>query len=103
MARYEAYRRAGLPKTTVKRVCVHSLLQKFLQNVMGTSIQPSTAIVAAGAGKIFVGELTEKAKDIMEAQGESGPIEPRHIREAFRQYKEQTGLMSGHHSRVLFR
>jgi transcription initiation factor TFIID subunit 11 len=78
MARYEAYRRAGLSKPTIK---------KFLQSAVGAPIQASTVIVVAGAAKVFIGEITESALTIARSQDHTGPLQPSHIREAFRMYK----------------
>jgi hypothetical protein len=52
MERYEAYRRAGISKSTLKR---------FLHNITGSQINNNTTIVVAGAAKVFVGEITELA------------------------------------------
>ena len=70
---------------------------------MGSTIQPGTAIVAAGAGKIFIGEITELALDVKRERNEDGPVQPSHIREAYRRYKEKTGLMAGSFKKQLFR
>jgi transcription initiation factor TFIID subunit 11 len=92
MARYEAYRRAGLSKPIIK---------KFLQSAVGSSIQASTVIVVAGAAKVFVGEITESALSIARAQGDTGPLQPSHIREAYRLYK--SAREKSHSNRRLFR
>ncbi len=78
MARYEAYRRAGLSKPIIK---------KFLQSSLGSSIQASTVIVVAGAAKVFIGEIIESALAIAKSQGDTGPLQTFHIREAYRLYK----------------
>lgn len=92
MARYEAYRRAGLSKPIIK---------KFLQTSLGSSIQASTVIVVAGAAKVFIGEITESAIAIARAQGDTGPLKTSHIREAFRLYKSTRE--KSHSTRRLFR
>ena len=79
MARYEAYRRAGLSKPVIK---------KFLQSTVGSSIQASTVIVVAGAAKVFIGEIVESALEIKSSRGETGALKPRHLREAYRSYKD---------------
>ena len=78
MARYEAYRRAGLSKPIIK---------KFLQSSVGSSIQASTVIVVAGAAKVFIGEIIESALEIAKSQGDTGSLQPGHLREAYRLYK----------------
>ncbi|KAI8909756.1 taf11 protein [Gorgonomyces haynaldii] len=79
LQRYEAYRRAHLPKAQIK---------KMVSNYIGQSIPQSVAIIVAGVGKVFVGELTEMALSVMEERGDKGPIRPVHLREAFRRYRQ---------------
>jgi hypothetical protein len=40
-------------------------------------------------GKIFVGEIVESARKIQEAKGVTGPLQPEHLLEAHRLYKEE--------------
>jgi transcription initiation factor TFIID subunit 11 len=83
MARYEVFRRVGLNKNAVKRLANHVLNQSVTQNV---------AVVIAGASKVFVGEIVERARAVQKLRGETGPLSPDCLREAYRQYK-QTGLL----------
>ncbi|TPX63823.1 hypothetical protein SpCBS45565_g06345 [Spizellomyces sp. 'palustris'] len=76
--RYEVFRRAHFQKGGMK---------KFLQGLLGQNVAESSAIVVAGAAKLFVGEMTEKAREIMEEWGDTGGIQPEHLREAYRRYK----------------
>jgi hypothetical protein len=46
----------------------------------------------AAVAKMFVGDLVEKARERMTAAGESGPIEPSHLRRALRQSR-RTGAV----------
>ncbi|KAI9099838.1 hTAFII28-like protein conserved region-domain-containing protein [Phlyctochytrium arcticum] len=78
--RYEVFRRAHFQKGAMKKV---------LQTVLGQNVTESSAIVVAGAAKLFVGEMTEKAREIMEERKESGPIRPEHLREAYRRHKHE--------------
>ncbi|KAJ3161377.1 hypothetical protein HDU86_007159 [Geranomyces michiganensis] len=77
-ARYEAFRRSKIPKPTMK---------KHLTALCGQSVSDSTAIVVAGVAKLFVGEMTERAREVMYEWGDSGAIQPEHLREAYRRYK----------------
>ncbi|KAK1948545.1 Transcription initiation factor TFIID subunit 11 [Phytophthora citrophthora] len=61
------------------------------------------AIVMAGMTKVFVGEITAEARRIMEKNGETGPIRPRHLREAHRKYYKRRPLARGRNMRRLFR
>jgi transcription initiation factor TFIID subunit 11 len=45
------------------------------------------AFVVAGFSKVYVGEIVEKAREVMEEWGHTGAIRPEHIREAHRRYK----------------
>jgi len=78
--RYEVYRRSTLPKAAMKRL-VQSILNQSVSNSMG--------IVVGGFSKIFLGEIVEKARDVMEDWGDEGAIRPEHLREAYRLYKEE--------------
>ncbi|ORX64424.1 TAFII28-domain-containing protein [Anaeromyces robustus] len=78
--RYEVYRRSTLPKAAVKRL---------VQNILNQSVSNSMGIVVGGFSKIFIGEIVEKARDVMEDWGDEGAIRPEHLREAYRLYKEE--------------
>ncbi|TDL20476.1 TAFII28-domain-containing protein [Rickenella mellea] len=80
--RYEAYRRNALPKQAVRRV---------IQQTLGHQVSMPVAQVIAGFGKVFVGEIVEKAREVQQRRGETGPLSPDHLREAYRAYQEETG------------
>lgn len=80
--RYEAYRRNALPKQAVRRV---------VQQTLGQQVSTPVAQVIAGFGKVFVGEIVEKARAVQQRRGERGPLSPDHLREAYREYQEETG------------
>lgn len=50
-------------------------------------INNNAVIVVAGVAKVFVGELVEEARRVMDEMGETGPIAPFHIVEAHRRLK----------------
>ncbi|KAJ7188882.1 TAFII28-domain-containing protein [Mycena filopes] len=80
--RFEAYRRHALPKTAVRKV---------IQQTVGMQVSPPVAQIVAGFAKVFVGEMVEKARAVQERRGETGPLSPDHLREAYRMYQEETG------------
>ncbi|KAH8104324.1 TAFII28-domain-containing protein [Phellopilus nigrolimitatus] len=80
--RYEAYRRNTLPKQAVRRV---------IQQTLGQQVSTPVAQVVAGFGKVFVGEIVEKARRVQQSRGESGPLSPDHLREAYREYQDEAG------------
>jgi hypothetical protein len=43
------------------------------------------------------------ALDVMEAQGEVGPLKPKHLREAVRRLRHLNGMPHGHPHRLRFR
>ena len=55
--------------------------------------QQSALITMAGLTKLFVGEVIEGARAIMEEAGEKGPIHPRHIREAYQRMQQKGDLL----------
>ncbi|KAI0274061.1 TAFII28-domain-containing protein [Russula aff. rugulosa BPL654] len=80
--RFEAYRRHALPKQAVRKV---------IQQSLGQQVSMPVAQIVAGFTKVFVGEIVEKARAVQERRGDSGPLSPDHLREAYRMYQEETG------------
>ncbi|CAO3660667.1 unnamed protein product [Umbelopsis vinacea] len=84
MARFEAWSRSGFNKNNVR---------KLVSQVLNQPCSPTMALAVAGFAKVFVGEIIEKAREVMADWNEEGPMRPDHIREAYRQYKNETGLI----------
>ncbi|THH09073.1 hypothetical protein EW146_g8793 [Bondarzewia mesenterica] len=80
--RFEAYRRHALPKQAVRKV---------IQQTLGQQVSQPVAQVVAGFSKVFVGEIVEKARAVQARRGDTGPLSPDHLREAYRMYQEETG------------
>nr|XP_039257485.1 transcription initiation factor TFIID subunit 11-like [Styela clava] len=76
--RYEMYRRSSFPKASIKRL---------MQSIAGCTVSQNVVIGVAGVSKVYVGEIMEIALDVMEQQGETPPVKPKHIREAIRKLK----------------
>lgn len=113
LQRYEFFRRSSLPKQKVRKFMEEVLAGAGVgpravvkagdlntssrsAAVGGSDSSPSSvkdkdrpvdtvvAIVMAGICKVFLGELVETARLVMEERGEEGAICPRHVREAYR-------------------
>ncbi|KAG0198248.1 transcription initiation factor TFIID subunit 11 [Mortierella sp. GBA30] len=80
LRRYEVYRRAVLSRPTVK---------KLVGTILNQQVSQTMAFVVAGFSKVFVGEMVERARKIMEEWGDTGAIRPDHLREAQRRYKKE--------------
>ena len=75
------FRRAAFPKAAIKRI---------MQSITGCSIGQNVVIAMAGISKVFAGEVCEEALDYMDSLGESGPLEPKHLREAARRLRQKS-------------
>lgn len=80
--RFESYRRHALPKQAVRKV---------IQQTLGYQVSQPVAQIIAGFSKVFVGEIVEQAREIQMRRGETGPLSPDHLREAYRAYQQETG------------
>ncbi|TPX33295.1 hypothetical protein SmJEL517_g03791 [Synchytrium microbalum] len=79
MSRYEHFRRSKLPKNHVNKV---------IQNVLSQKPPPSASFVVQSAGKLFVGDMTERALTVQAEMGDIGALQPKHLREAYRRYRK---------------
>ena len=92
--RYEMYRRAAFPKAAIKRI---------MQTITGCSVSPNVVIAMSGIAKVFIGEIVEEALDVMETQNETGPVQPKHLREAVRRLRLQGKIPNGKAHKTFFR
>ena len=103
LKRYERFRRVGLARP---------VMEKLMQRIFDQRVNTTSVIVAAGIAKVFVGELVEGARVVMEeeiraqlelslmetdeleeaviAAMENRPLEPFHIIESHRRMKHET-------------
>eukprot|EP01127_Copromyxa_protea_P017026 TRINITY_DN5153_c0_g1_i1.p1 TRINITY_DN5153_c0_g1~~TRINITY_DN5153_c0_g1_i1.p1 ORF type:complete len:239 (+),score=47.16 TRINITY_DN5153_c0_g1_i1:24-719(+) len=70
----------GQQKETIKRV---------MKAVSGSKVSPEAVLVMGGITKVFVCEVVECARTVMDEWGETGAIRPHHLREAYRRLKKE--------------
>lgn len=63
----------------------------MIQQTLGQQVSAPVAQIVAGIGKVFVGEIVEKARKVQQQRGETGPLSPDHLREAYRLYQQEAG------------
>ncbi|KAL3673947.1 hypothetical protein V7S43_001634 [Phytophthora oleae] len=101
--RHEQFRRSHFERGAIKRCMAQAIRECSATDKKAPSVTNVMAIVMAGMTKVFVGEITTEARRIMEKNGETGPIRPRHLREAHRKYYKRRPLARGRNMRRLFR
>ena len=89
---YEIFRRSTLPRASVKRL---------MQSISGTTIPPNAVIAMAGITKVYMGEIVEMACQARDRLNETGPLQPKHIREAVRLMRMKGNVPSTKYKKVI--
>ena len=95
--RFEYYRRCSLSRPRVRKVSnsfpsnipYHLTIQKLMESSLGTPVSEEMVIIMGGVTKLYLGEIVEVAKEIQQSWGDSGPLAPCHIREAYRRIRRE--------------
>ena len=91
--RFDHYKRSKFPR---------AVMRKMMTEALGHSSERG-AIALASIAKMFVGEMVELSREQMTAAGETGPIQPHHLRRAYRRMQDSGVVPSGpRHRRAMF-
>lgn len=60
----------------------------------GKPVSQSVVIAMSGIAKVFVGEMVEKALDVKQKWNDTGALQPKHLREAYRIFMNSNKLAS---------
>lgn len=86
LARYEFFRRSNLNTGGVR---------KFVNNAISQNINPDLAKIIAGVGKVFVGEIVEKAKDVQLKEARSQVAQQISYKWDLKEYEEENADWPG--------
>ena len=89
---YEIFRRSTLPRASVKRL---------MQSISSATIPPNAVIAMAGITKVYVGEIVEMACQAREKLNDTGPLQPKHVREAVRLMRMKSNVPSTKYKKVI--
>jgi transcription initiation factor TFIID subunit 11 len=92
LRRYETFRRVKFSKTMIRKIIqkvIDDMSTKGKEKLATGNINPSTVIIIAGIAKVFVGELVEAAREVLEDWNDdpNSPLLPSHVLEAHRRLK----------------
>lgn len=89
---YEVYRRATFPKGTIR---------KLMMNICKCPVPQNAVIAMAGITKVYVGQIVEEACMVKDKWNEVGPLQPRHLREAYRRLRLEQ-VINSRRNKILF-
>ncbi|CAK4081140.1 unnamed protein product [Aphanomyces euteiches] len=98
---HEQFRRSHFDKHVIRRCMTQVIEECSEKDARQPAVHNTLAIIMSGLAKRFVGELTERARELMDRNGEVGPIRPHHLREVHRKYYKRHPLARGRQRRRL--
>jgi transcription initiation factor TFIID subunit 11 len=91
--------------TNARRI-INQLFRQLIQQTLGQQVSQPVAQIVAGFSKVFVGEIIERGKSglspvgsvdrpparaVQARRGDTGPLSPDHLREAYVVYQHEFG------------
>ena len=94
------------PKNHTVYLCIKCIIEipdsyyfhrRLMQTACGITVSQNVVIAMSGMAKVLVGEVVELGCQARDTLGETGPLQPKHVREAVRKLRQQNKIVNSRH------